>query len=376
VTFYEVVKLASPEQLDETLQILPRRNRAAWWTCFGLLLFGLIWGALGYIPEVGRGHGILVTPSSVVTLQARASGQVARWFVEEGDHIEKGQVIGLLEQSLIEQELKHSLGKLAEVEERNRVMGGLRKKYSGQARKAIARKRQNLRSRIAYLEGYIQKTKAVSESLQKANVALIQEQRKSFAESRANALSIHQAMEGRLESYNRLRKEKLISEESLQTARNNRDEALIKLSELKLNMEELNLKEVQLKEAYLNTQEMITTRENDLTSLRLQLRELDNTEAQLNKIDSELKFQWDNELNEVRRSVIRAQLQLGLNREVKSEYSGRLLELTAAAGNYVNEGQRIALIDTRQSDVRPCLMANLTRPAISDRFSFCITRYR
>lgn len=29
-----------------------------------------------------------------------------------------------------------------------------------------------------------------------------------------------------------------------------------------------------------------------------------------------------------------------------------------------------------QSDVRPCLMANLTRPVISDRFSFCIARYR
>ncbi|MCE5333483.1 MAG: NHLP bacteriocin system secretion protein [Desulfobacteraceae bacterium] len=344
-----LVKLASPEQVDESLHILPRQSRMAWLTGLGLLLFALFWGFLGYVPEIGHGRGILVSPGSVVSLQVRASGLVLDWYVGVGDLVEKDQVLGILDQSEIEQELDHQIDKLAEVESRNRDLAERRKRYTELARKAIERKRQNLQARIEFLESYIRDTRDVSERLHKGNLELIEQQRKSMMEAKQRAVAMRDAMEGRLESYKRLRKEDLASEESLRTARNNRDDSLIKLREFELNLQELNLKLVQLTESHLNTQELISTRENNLVSLRLQARELDNRRAQLDKSDSEFAFQQENELNEVRRSVERARKQLGLNREIRSEYAGRILELSAAEGQYVNEGQRVAQIDTRSA---------------------------
>ncbi len=162
-----LAKLKSPEQLDESLKMITRKNLLAICTIIGLVLFAISWGVMGHIPETGRGQGVLVTPNSVVPLQTRASGQILQWFVTVGDFVEEGQVLGILAQPAIEQELEYNIDKLAEVEERNRVIGELKGRFMALERKSLDRKRRTFSSRISHLQDYIRKTMSLAETLQK-----------------------------------------------------------------------------------------------------------------------------------------------------------------------------------------------------------------
>ena len=82
-----LAKLRSPEQLDEPLKVIMRRTRLGWWTLAVTIALGLTWAWLGTLPETGRGQGILMTPNTVVPVQARAGGQVGVWHVNVGDRV-------------------------------------------------------------------------------------------------------------------------------------------------------------------------------------------------------------------------------------------------------------------------------------------------
>ncbi len=179
-------------------------------------------------------------------------------------------------------------------------------------------------------------------------MGLLDMQRKITIASREAAVKIKEETEKRLESYKRLRKEHLMSQDSVRNIRLNYEDAKLKIRDLDLQIQQLDLKKLQLMETYLNTQDLLATRENNLTSLKLQMRELDNTGAQLNKSESEFKFRQENESKEIQRTIERSRKQLSIDREIKSEYSGRVLEVTEAEGQLVNQGQRLIQIDTRR----------------------------
>jgi HlyD family secretion protein len=342
-----LVKLQSPEQLDEAQKIVRRSNLVATITAVAAVAVAIIWGVTGSVPEEGRGQGILLTPGSVVSIQAQAGGQILEWHVKEGDFVQKGQVLGILEQSLLSQQLDQNVEKLSEVEERNLVIGTLRDRFSQLERNAIARQREMLKSQIDYLQGYIERTKSLSENLHIQNMDKIEKQRRNLLESRASAEVVEKNLKKRLESYRRLHKEQLVSDDQRRDVRHDYEDARLKLSDLDLQIQNLDLKKVEMNETYLNTQNLIATRENNLTNLRLQLRELDNTIAQLNKSDSEFAFQQEDQLKEIQRNIERTRKQLTINREIKTEFSGRILELSASEGQVVSQGHGVARIDTR-----------------------------
>lgn len=90
------------------------------------------------------------------------------------------------------------------------------------------------------------------------------------------------------------------------------------------------------------------TQDQALTQLNLQLQELDIREVQQDKLDNEADVRDQNELDEMRRSIERLQKQLQRDREIISEYDGRILELTAAEGSVISFGQRLLQMDTRK----------------------------
>jgi HlyD family secretion protein len=344
-----LVKLKSPEQLDESLKVIPRKNRAAFRALMVGVVLALLWSVAGQVPENGRGQGILITPNSVVPLQAQGSGQVVQWLVSVGDDVEKGEVLGFLDQSAIQQELDQNIGKLAEIEDRNHTLSEMRDRFLELQRKSIGRKREMLSNRIAYLEDYIRKTRSTTEMLKTKNDEVLNAQRKNLLKAKEEAIVIEAELSKRLKSYERLRQEKLTPEESVRNMRRQYEDAKLKIRDTDLSIQDLALKEVQTQEAHLSARDLLATHENTLTSLNLQLRELDNTEAQLNKSYSEFKFQQENELHEVERNIERNRKELAINREIKSEYKGRVLELTASVGQLVTQGQRVAQIDTREA---------------------------
>lgn len=343
-----LVKLKSPEQLDEALRIIPRKNRIAIYATSGVLVFALLWGGLGSLPETGRGQGILLTPNTVVPIQAKADGQVGQWFVKVGDVVEPGQVLGILEQPRIVQDLEQAEAKLEEFRGRNRILGDLRTRYTELERGALARKRTVLETRIGYLEGYISRTRALTERVTSSNEELLAIQRENLVASRESKVRMSEELRQRLQAYERLRAEQLAAEETVSNNRRSYQDSRVNLRDMDLQLQELELKKVQMAESYLNTQNTIANHENTLTDLRLQLREIEKREAEIEKQASETAFRDENEIEDIERTIERHRTQLQREREIRAELGGRILEVTAADGSVVTSGQRLAQLDARK----------------------------
>lgn len=343
-----LVKLQSPEQLDVPLMAIRRKTATAITVAFLMVSAALVWSVLGKLPENGRGQGIVVTPNSVIPVQAQADGQIGVWYVSVGDVVKEGQLMGLLEQPVIAQELQQTKAKLAEVEARNEMLTTLRNQFSSLEQAARDKKRKTLKARAVYLEKYTAQTKAFAAEVNKRNGEALTVQRTNLASNREAEQQISQAKKERVESYKRLRAEKLVSEDALNTAIGQYDDSKVKLQELDLQIEQLDLKRVELKQTFLEATNLIATRENTLADLNLRLRELDNQEAQSEKLENETDFRNKNEIAGLKRTIERLEKQLLRDREIRSDAGGRILELTAAEGNIVNRGQRLIQMETRK----------------------------
>lgn len=345
-----LAKLQSPEKLDEPQRLIRRRGKAALITVVISAVMALTWSVVGAVPEEGRGQGILLTPGAVKPVQVPATGQIVRWFVREGDIVEQGQVLGVVEQSQLEQQIAQERDKLQELHERNRVISDLRAEYSESRRASVNDRREGLAGQIAYLERYITRTKKLSAETHGRNASALRVQKDNLRKSEQSAIEVEKALRERLASYTRLNEEKLIADDQLRDVRRDHEDATMKLGEIALRLEEMQLKEIQLEESYLNTQRLITNRGNRLTNLKLQQRDLDIVIAQLDKAESEARFREEQQVRDAERSIDRSKKRLTMNREIRTDYAGRVLELSAVEGQLMTQGQRVALIDARRED--------------------------
>lgn len=345
-----LAKLQSPEKLDEPQLLIRRKNKVVVAVLIAVPIVALTWGVLGAVPEEGRGQGILMTPGSVKAVQAPGGGQMVRWLVREGESVAAGQLLGYIEQIAIEQDIREGEAQVEELRERNRVIGELHARFSSSRRESIEARREVLRAQIENLEKYIDNTKSLSSRTHRRNLDALGAQEQSLATAKKAADEVAKSLEGRLESYKRLNEEKLIPDETLRDVRKDSEDAKAKQQEIDVKRQELSLQNVELNQAKLNTQTLISQRENTLTNLHLQLKELDNLVAQLEKADSETKFRQKTELTQRERTVEQSQKRFNINREIKTEHAGRVLELSAREGQIVSLGQQVAQIDTRKED--------------------------
>ncbi|MBI4818701.1 MAG: NHLP bacteriocin system secretion protein [Deltaproteobacteria bacterium] len=342
-----LAKLQSPEKLDEPQRLIRRDNKVALIAAASIPIIAVAWGFTGSVPEEGRGQGILISPGSIKPVQVPASGQIVRWFVREGDLVKQGQVIGLVEQIEIEQAIKEDETKLQEIEERNRVVSDLRNQYAASRRASIETRREHLQKQIEYMERYIGRTRGLASQTLGKNKESLETQKQNLGESKKAALKVEEELKKRVASYERLNSEKLISDEQLRDMRRDYEDAQMKVQEAQLREQELSLREVELRESNINSMGIVSTRENALTNLKLQLRELDNILAQLQKSESEEAFRRSDQVREVKQSIERGQKRLKISMEIRTEYAGRVLELSAIEGQVMSQGQRVAQIDTR-----------------------------
>ncbi len=340
-----LVKLKSPEQLDEALKTIRRKTLLARNALIFLATTALIWGLLGHFPEVSRGQGVLIIPESVVPIETNADGQIGRWLVTVGQHVDKGEVISILEQPQAEQELEQSKAKLIELKEINSQLDQLRARYSNLTRQGYAKKRELLTPRIEHLKDYIAKNKEISEKINAMSLELLSTQSKNLIAARSTTIALSEQLAKRVESYQRLRAEGLTAEDSLRDIKRRYDDSRIKIRNLETQIRQLDLKHAQASQLYLDTRNRIADRENALAQLNIQLREIENSEAQLDKEDSEASFRNKQEIKDLERTIERNEKRLMKEREIKSPYAGRIIELTAVEGGLVNVGQRVAQIE-------------------------------
>ena len=91
-------KLSSPDDLDRLMPVTDSRGWIALLAGGILLLSVVVWGFLGNIPVTVPGEGITMVSGSIDAIYLRTNGVLRQFTVKGGDVVQKGQVIGVVEQ--------------------------------------------------------------------------------------------------------------------------------------------------------------------------------------------------------------------------------------------------------------------------------------
>jgi hypothetical protein len=89
-------RLASPERLDERIEVTTPRLWLALLGLCALLAMAIGWGLFGSIPTLVRGQGILIRDGSLQSVVAPDGGQVKALLVRVGDDVARDQVVARL----------------------------------------------------------------------------------------------------------------------------------------------------------------------------------------------------------------------------------------------------------------------------------------
>ncbi len=115
-----LARLASPEQLDQLMEVTDPRG---WWTLAalgGLLVAALLWSIVGRIPTTVQGTGILLREGGVFDVQTIAGGQVTDLKVVEGQTVKAGDIIARVAQPELLRQINEAQQILQDLDGRKR----------------------------------------------------------------------------------------------------------------------------------------------------------------------------------------------------------------------------------------------------------------
>ena len=159
-------KLASPERLDELMEVTPGKGWVALATVGALFAGLVVWSIFGSIPERIDGQGMLVRGGGLRQLRAGGDGTLTRLSIKINDLVKEGQVVGQISQLGSSEEIKSAKQALDQAQrdyemsraEDERTIAGIRATIQGlegdkrstqtllqRARADLARLQQSLR---------------------------------------------------------------------------------------------------------------------------------------------------------------------------------------------------------------------------------------
>ena len=142
-------RLASPEQLDQLMQVTNARGWLAL-SAVGLMLVAAAgWGIFGSIPESVGGQGILLKSGGLFEISPLTGGRVTDVAVNVGGAVREGQVVARLAQPDIADRLSAARAELANMragDERQTAYGARDASLQGQA---LAEQRRGLEQSIS-----------------------------------------------------------------------------------------------------------------------------------------------------------------------------------------------------------------------------------
>ena len=324
--------LASPEQLDQLLQVVNRKSWIPIGALAGGLLLTITWSIAGQLPVTVKGSGILVYPRQIVSFQSPAAGQIVSLNIKVDDFVNKGQILGTINQPALRQRLKHEHIRLAELQDRTSQVLSLRDQRSDLEKHAIQGKRQMLERRIT-------STLNMANAQKAKNEIYIAKQSDNLERLRAATQRLGQALQKQYESFKVLKSEGLSSDDVVLNARRNYIDNKVAQADSELKVHEIELRRIEIEKSYLEQMDKVA-------QLESQLQELEVQEAQINQQELETVADSQMKIQEIRRTIDRYEKELQSKGLIMSEYEGRVLEVTVAVGQIISTGQRISAIET------------------------------
>jgi HlyD family secretion protein len=404
-------RLSSPERLDQLMKVVSPKDWLPLATLGSLVGIAFIWSIVGRIPITARGQGVLIYPRQVVDVQSTSSGQIKELKVKIGDQVKEDDVIATVELPEIQKQLQQQKEKLKELQQQNQGVNQLQSERTQLELRTIEQQRQSIQERIRNIEALtpilqqritssiqqqrqsilerINNTEALTPTLRdqgrealKAEREALENQLETAEKSRAN---LKRRWDVREDLFNRVAtdangnpildkngnpikfsvitedvvrqaeqeylnneanignlKAQLRALEARQTeAEKNFRDNLNSISELQAQLKELDGREAEAQKNYRDNL-------NVLSELRAQLRDLDSKIPNLKQQNLESLTSRQNPIQEVKREIAKLELQLQENSEIRSSYTGRVLELTATNGQVLSPGSRLGSIEAQK----------------------------
>ena len=324
-------RLSSPEQLDQLVKVVDPK---AWVPLVGLgiLIFvGGLWGIFGRLPLNVAGQGVLVRPRRVVQLQVPGGGRVLTLEVQPGDPVEEGQIIGTIDQSSTEQQLRQEQDKLARLLAQTGESTTLDAQQVELQKAVIQQQRSALQANLAT-------TQSLTPVLRDENLQSIRENRRSLDVRLEQTRELLPTLEERVESRRQLLAEQVITGDVLLQAEQDYFNSLAQVADLEAQRRQLDVQEAEAQRQYLQNL-------NTIQEIQAQLQDLASQEAKLNQQQLETGFDRENQVEQVRERIAQLQLELEDKGAITSPYTGRVLELSIVTGQVIEPGKQLASLE-------------------------------
>ncbi|MCW5315535.1 NHLP bacteriocin system secretion protein [Nostoc sp. KVJ3] len=336
-------RLSSPERLDQLMRVVDPKSWIPLATLGSLSIVALVWSIFGRIPITVDGVGVLVYPSTVVPLQSKSSGQLVDLKIKQGDIVKKGDILATIDQVDLREQLQLARGKLEQLQMQHGQAKLLQLKRRDGEIKTIEEQRQTLQQRL-------QMMKNLTPLLKEKGLMSIRIERENQTTHLETLQGLIPTFKTRLENRQMLFKEGAIPDDTLLQSRQEYLNNMASIDEAKSQLKQLDVKEAEAIQQYLSNL-------NEIKNVQSQLQELDSKQTTLAQQDLETSTGRKREMQDVHREVTRLEQQIKSNSQIVSPHSGRILEVTINPGQVIQEGTRIANINTEN---RPEKLVGIT----------------
>ncbi len=293
-------RLSSPERLDQLLRVVDRKSWLPLATLAVLVTLLVLWSVIGTIPENVEGKGILVRPREIVELQSPSAGYLRELYVEVGDEVAPGDVLAVIARPEIDKQLELQQAKLREL---------TAQLQGGQLLRVRDRRMRELLPGVPADGDDLAAFRAIADRLRDKELQAIAEERRRTEQQLAVARAHERSLDSRRAGQRELHESGIISRAELDEIESDYMDVLARVAALDSDLDSLRSRELEVEEDYLERLQHIAGREQELA--------------------------------EVNREIARLEQQLEQQSRITSEQAGRVLELSAAAGEFIPQGARV-----------------------------------
>lgn len=324
-------RLASPEKLDQLMQVVNPKSWLPLATLSSLVVAAGVWSVYGKIPVTVEGRGVLVFPSQVVPLQAKSAGQLLELKIQPGEQVKKGEVIATVAQIDLRKQLELAQAKLVQLQGQDRDVALLQTQRSDRDLQSIFEQSQTLKQKLAILT-------ELTPTLRDKGLVSIKRDRQALATRLKTLRELLPTYQKRLVIRQDLFNQGAISDDVLLQARQEYFDNTAQINEADSQLKQLDVKEADALKEYL-------ANINEIKNIKAQLQELQSKKANLAQQDWETSTNRAKEIQEVEREINRLSEQIKDNSQIISQHDGKILEITTNLGQVVQAGTRIANVD-------------------------------
>ena len=322
--------LAAPDEIDSLLQVATPRSWLFMLSLGSIVGLALLWSIFGRIPVTVTGRGVLIQPGKVLGLHAIASGQMQALHIREGDYVHKGMVVAFLDQAGLRQRLEQERSKLA----------GQRAEYT--AIQALQETRERLVKNVLELrrkdlERRVQDSRSLAQHSLDVQERSIRQQRESLAKALELSKATTAFQKERVDIEQGLLGRNAASKIQVNEAKQIYLQILSKEIELHSQLQQVEVRTAQSEDAYAEKMAKISEMQSQINDT---LTEAKKVEQQTLELAAGHKLA----LEEIQRNIAKLELDLEKQSNVVCEHSGRVSEITAAVGQVISPGTKIAAI--------------------------------